>query len=83
MALLALLRKHHGGRRNAFAASPEAMAHARLIGSWNKRRYREATRKLCDLGELARVPRGRQRQAHAVALPIPLKGMGREGRVSD
>ena len=58
MALLALLRKHHGGRRNAFAASPEAMAHARLIGSWNKRRYREATRKLCDLGELAQVSQG-------------------------
>ena len=58
MALLALLRKHHGGRRNAFAASPEAMAHARLIGSWNKRRYREATRTLCDLGELARVSQG-------------------------
>jgi hypothetical protein len=58
MALLALLRKHHGGRRNAFAASPEAMAHGRLIGSWNKRRYREATRKLCDLGELARVSQG-------------------------
>jgi hypothetical protein len=58
MALLALLRKHHGGRRNAFAAYPEVMAHARLIGSWNKRRYREATRTLCDLGELARVSQG-------------------------
>jgi hypothetical protein len=58
MALLALLRKHHGGRRRAFAASPEAMAHARLIGSWNKRRYREAARKLCELGELAQVSQG-------------------------
>jgi Bifunctional DNA primase/polymerase, N-terminal/Primase C terminal 1 (PriCT-1) len=58
MALLALLRKHHSGRRNTFAASPEAMADARLIGSWNKRRYREATRKLCEVGELVQVSKG-------------------------
>ena len=58
MALLALLRKHHSGRRNSFAASPEAMERSRLIGSWSKRRYREATRKLCDVGELVQITKG-------------------------
>ncbi len=51
-ALLTLLRTEHSGRRDVFAASPEAMAHARLIGSWGKNRYRDAIRKLCDVGEL-------------------------------
>jgi hypothetical protein len=58
MALLALLRKAHNSRRKPFAASPEAMSAARLIGSWSKRRYREASRKLCDLGELVQVRQG-------------------------
>jgi hypothetical protein len=58
MALLALLRKAHAGLRDTFAASPEAMVRARLIGSWDKRRYRHAARKLCDLGELVQVHRG-------------------------
>jgi hypothetical protein len=58
VALLALLRKAHSGRRNAFAASPEAMAHAHLIGSWGKNRYRSTIRKLCDLGELEQVSKG-------------------------
>ena len=52
MALLALLRKHHSGRRQSFAASPEAMARAQLITPWGKNRYRSTLRKLCDLGEL-------------------------------
>jgi Primase C terminal 1 (PriCT-1) len=58
MALLALLQKAHGGRRKTFAASPEAMQRERLIGSWDKRRYRHAARKLCDLGELVQVHEG-------------------------
>jgi hypothetical protein len=58
MALLALLRKAHSGRRQSFAASPEAMERARLIGSWGKRRYRDATRKLCEVGELVQVSQG-------------------------
>lgn len=58
MALLALLRKAHAGLRDTFAASPEAMVRARLIGSWDKRRYRHAARTLCDLGELVQVHTG-------------------------
>jgi Bifunctional DNA primase/polymerase, N-terminal/Primase C terminal 1 (PriCT-1) len=58
MALMALLRKAHNSRGKPFAASPEAMSDARLIGSWSKRRYRQATRKLCDLGELVQVRQG-------------------------
>jgi hypothetical protein len=58
MALLTLLRKAHGGLRETFAASPDAMVRARLIGSWDKRRYRHAARKLCDLGELVQLHRG-------------------------
>jgi Primase C terminal 1 (PriCT-1) len=58
MALLTLLRKAHAGLRDTFAASPEAMVRARLIGSWDKRRYRHAARRLCDLGELVQVHRG-------------------------
>jgi hypothetical protein len=59
MALLALLRKAHQGRHGKpFAASPEAMERARLIGSWGKRRYREATRKLCEAGELVQIVQG-------------------------
>jgi Bifunctional DNA primase/polymerase, N-terminal/Primase C terminal 1 (PriCT-1) len=38
-ALLGLLRKAHGASGTAFAASPEALERARLIGSWGKRRY--------------------------------------------
>jgi hypothetical protein len=53
-----LLQKAHGGRRTTFAASPEAMQRERLIGSWDKRRYRHAARKLCDLGELVQVHSG-------------------------
>lgn len=58
MALLTLLRKAHAGLRDTFAASPDAMVRARLIGTWDKRRYRHAARKLCDLGELVQVHRG-------------------------
>ena len=82
MALLALLRKAHGGLRNAFAASPEAMAHAHLIGSWNKRRYREATRKLCDLGELVQVHQGGKGK-HTPSLYRFSQRDGERERVSD
>jgi Bifunctional DNA primase/polymerase, N-terminal/Primase C terminal 1 (PriCT-1) len=59
MALLALLRKAHSGQPGkAFAASPLAMERGRLIGSWDKRRYRNATRKLCELGELVQLTPG-------------------------
>jgi hypothetical protein len=58
MALLALLRKHHSGRRQSFAASPEAMARAQLIRPWGKNRYRSTLRKLCDLGELEQLCSG-------------------------
>jgi hypothetical protein len=58
LALLAAFRKAHAGLRDSFAASPEAMAHARLIGSWGRNRYRNAIRKLCDLGELEQVYSG-------------------------
>ena len=58
MALLTLLRKAHIGKHTAFAASPLALERSRLIGSWDKRRYRHATRKLCDLGELEQVYSG-------------------------
>jgi hypothetical protein len=59
MALLALLRKSHSGRLDeAFAVSPLAMERCRLIGSWDKRRYRNATRKLCELGELVQLTPG-------------------------
>ena len=59
MALLALLRKAHSGRPGkAFAASPLAMERHRLIGSWDKRRYRNAARKLCELGELVQITPG-------------------------
>ena len=59
MALLALMRKAHSGRPGkAFAASPLAMERHRLIGSWDKRRYRNAVRKLCELGELVQITPG-------------------------
>lgn len=68
MALLALLRRAHNGRSGkVFAASPLAMEHARLIGSWDKRRYRNATRTLCELGELVQVRKG-GRGAHDPAM---------------
>jgi hypothetical protein len=57
MALLALLRKSHT-RGRPFAASPEAMERARVIGSWGKKRYRNATRKLCEVGELVQLHKG-------------------------
>jgi hypothetical protein len=58
LALLAAFRKSHAGLRDSFAASPEAMARARLIRPWGKNRYRSTIRKLCDLGELEQVYSG-------------------------
>jgi hypothetical protein len=58
LALLAAFRKAHAGLRDSFAASPEAMARARLIRPWGKNRYRSTIRKLCDLGELEQVYSG-------------------------
>jgi Bifunctional DNA primase/polymerase, N-terminal/Primase C terminal 1 (PriCT-1) len=55
LALLAAFRKAHGGLRDTFAASPEAMARVQLIKPWGKNRYRSTIRKLCDLGELEQV----------------------------
>jgi hypothetical protein len=59
MALLALLRKAHSGQiGRTFAVSPLALERARKIGSWDKRRYRNAARRLRDLGELVQVKPG-------------------------
>jgi len=58
LALLAQFRKAHIGRRNVFAASPKALERDRLIGSWNHHRYRNATRKLCELDFLEKISNG-------------------------
>lgn len=58
VTMLLRLQKAHGGKSGAFAASPEAMEAAALIGSWNKRRYRKAIYKLCEVGSLERLARG-------------------------
>jgi hypothetical protein len=59
MALLAMARRAHGSEPGkTFALSPLALERARKIGSWDKRRYRNATRRLCALGELVQVTQG-------------------------
>lgn len=56
--LLNMLRDHHGTRAEPFAASPKAMASARLIGRWDAKRYRTARDELVNLGVLRCVERG-------------------------
>jgi hypothetical protein len=59
IALMALFRRVHGGQPGKeFAASPAAMERDRCIGSWDKRRYRNGIRKLCELGELVQITKG-------------------------
>lgn len=68
LALMTLFHRAHRGRsRKDFAASPLAMEKARLIGSWDKRRYRKAMRTLCELGEIALIRKG-GRGAHDPSL---------------
>jgi hypothetical protein len=58
-ALLGLFQSSHGVTPGKlFAASPAAMERSRCIGRWDRRRYRNAIRKLCDLGELEQVYSG-------------------------
>ncbi len=57
LLLLTALRAH-GRTGKPFALSPLAMERARLIGSWDKRRYRNARKRACDLGELVQVAVG-------------------------
>jgi hypothetical protein len=52
------LRKAHEGQRDHFAASPKAMAEARLLGSWSARRYQNALNDLCGMQRLERIARG-------------------------
>lgn len=58
VVLLNLLCKAHGDGRKAFAASPEAMERARLIGNWTRKRYRKGIRRLCEMGELVQIIQG-------------------------
>jgi Bifunctional DNA primase/polymerase, N-terminal/Primase C terminal 1 (PriCT-1) len=59
LALITMARKAHGSTPGKpFALAPQAMARARLIGSWGRNRYRDAIRKACDLGELVQITRG-------------------------
>ena len=70
LALMALFYKAHAGiPGKAFAASPAAMAQAGVIGSWGKNRYRAGLRKLCDAGEIERVPQGRPGRGRPRPLP--------------
>jgi hypothetical protein len=58
-ALMGLFREAHGATPGKlFAASPAAMERDRCIGRWDRHRYRNAIRKLCDLGELEQVCSG-------------------------
>jgi Bifunctional DNA primase/polymerase, N-terminal len=58
-ALLGLFQSSHGVTPGKlFAASPAAMERDRCIGRWDRHRYRNAIRKLCDLGELEQVYSG-------------------------
>lgn len=60
VALLALLRLHHAGRRDSFILSVRAMA---ASISWSERRLRHARQVLVDHGLLARhYPGGREGQ---------------------
>jgi Bifunctional DNA primase/polymerase, N-terminal/Primase C terminal 1 (PriCT-1) len=56
--LMNKLRSAHGGTDDPFAVCPEAMAQARLIVPWGRNRYRTATRRACELGELKRIHAG-------------------------
>jgi hypothetical protein len=59
LALLAMARRAHGGQPGkSFALAPQAMAEARLIGSWGRNRYRAAIRQACHLGELEQIKAG-------------------------
>jgi hypothetical protein len=52
------IRKAHESQRDRFAASPKAMAEARLLGSWSARRYQNALNDLCGMQRLERIARG-------------------------
>lgn len=56
--LFNMLRDNHGPKAEPFAASPKAMATARLIGKWDAKRYRAARDELVAQGMLRCVARG-------------------------
>ncbi|MPZ34871.1 MAG: hypothetical protein GEV13_28460 [Rhodospirillales bacterium] len=59
LALLTMARNAHGALPGkSFALVPQAMAEARLIGSWGRNRYRAAIRQACHLGELKQIATG-------------------------
>ncbi|GEP57329.1 bifunctional DNA primase/polymerase [Reyranella soli] len=59
LALMTMARRAHGAQPGRpFALVPQAMADARLIGSWGRNRYRAAIRQACDLGELQQIAAG-------------------------
>src|SRR5262249_51850316 len=59
LALLTMARNAHGSEPSkTFALAPQAMSDARLIGSWGRNRYRDATRRACEMGELIKVSDG-------------------------
>jgi hypothetical protein len=59
LALVAMIRKAHGGQpAKPFALAPQAMADARIIGTWGRNRYRDAIRRACELGELVQITTG-------------------------
>jgi hypothetical protein len=77
LAVLALLRKAHSSRAGKpFAASPKAMEQHQLIGSWNASRYRNAIRKLCELGELVRLKTGGKGQHDPAMYDFTLSNLG-------
>jgi hypothetical protein len=75
LALLAMARKEHAGRRGAFALAPPAMVQARLIGSWGRNRYRAAIRKSCELGELVQITPGGKGTRDPALYRFPGKGV--------
>jgi hypothetical protein len=59
LALFLNLRHAHRGRREAFCASPKAMAQAEVVNGWrHPHRYRKAIQLLLDLGFLVRIRTG-------------------------
>lgn len=58
LALLTLALKAHREPGKVFAMSPAAMERARIIGSWDRKRYRNAIRRAIELGELVETYRG-------------------------
>jgi hypothetical protein len=75
IALMALFRRIHGGQPGKeFAASPAAMERDRCIGAWDKRRYRNGIRKLCELGELVQITKGGKGKRDPALYRLPTKG---------